>query len=124
MITSTVMCLAIAIYYEARNQPIDGQIAVAEVILNRVESERYPDDVCGVVWQHRQFSFTHDGRAENPQHEVWPTIQTLAAGILEDPEVYLLGHGATHYHATYVDPYWSSELEVVGQIGDHIFYVE
>ena len=124
MITSSIMCLAIAIYYEARNQPVEGQIAVAEVILNRVDSERYPDDVCGVVWQRKQFSFTHDGRVENPRHEVWFDIHLLAENILEDPDVYLLGHGATHYHATYVDPYWSDKLEVVGQIGDHIFYVE
>ena len=124
MITSSIMCLAIAIYYEARNQPIEGQIAVAEVILNRVDDSRYPDNVCGVVWERKQFSFTHDGRVENPQHEVWFDIHLLAENILEDPEVYLLGHGATHYHADYVDPYWASELDLVGKIGDHIFYRE
>ena len=64
-------CLAIAMYYEARNQPIDGQLAVAQVIMNRVESPRYPDTVCEVVWQPKQFSFTHDGLPERPKHHSW-----------------------------------------------------
>lgn len=123
MLTS-LTCLALAIYYEARNQPLDGQIAVAEVILNRVDSSRYPDNVCDVVWQRKQFSFTHDGRKEQPSHEIWFDIHVLAENILDNPEQYVLGHGATHYHAVYVDPYWASELQLVGQVGDHIFYVE
>ena len=118
------MCLALAIYYEARSEPVGGQIMVAEVIMNRVESEHYPDTVCGVVWQPRQFSFTHDGKPENPQHEVWGDIKTLAEAILSDPEGQLYHNGATHYHATYVSPYWASELVHIGQVGNHIFYAE
>lgn len=123
MLTS-LTCLALAIYYEARDQTIDGQVAVAEVVMNRVASPKYPDTVCEVVWQRKQFSFTHDGKPENPQHHTWEPIKELAAGILKDPDSYMLGHGATHYHAFYVDPYWASKLEVVGKIGDHIFYKE
>jgi len=117
-------CLALAIYYEARDQPIDGQLAVAEVILNRVESPRHPNDVCGVVWDPRQFSFTHDGLPENPQEPIWDSIELMAEQILDDPDQTLLGIDATHYHATYVSPYWSRVLTRTGQIGDHIFYTE
>lgn len=122
MIAAT--CLAMAIYYEARNQPVTGQIAVAEVILNRVESSRYPNDICSVVWQPYQFSFTHDGKPERPRHEVWPEIQALAQEVLDKPDVLLFHNGATHYHTTDVDPYWNDAMIVIGQIGDHIFYLE
>lgn len=123
MLTS-LMCLSLAIYYEARDQSLEGQIAVAEVVLNRVESSKFPDTVCDVVWQRKQFSFTHDGKPENPKHRSWEPIQELAEDILNRPDDYLLGHGATHYHAVYVDPYWASKLEMVGKVGDHIFYKE
>ena len=56
-----MMCLAAAIFFEARDQPLDGMMGVADVVMNRVESDRWPDDVCSVVYQSRQFSFTHDG---------------------------------------------------------------
>lgn len=118
------MCLALAIYYEARDQSLEGQIAVAEVIFNRKEDERWPDSICGVVWQRKQFSFTHDGKPEKPKHHSWKGIKTLAKDIISNPDDYMLGHGATHYHATYVQPYWSTDLVVVGMIGDHIFYKE
>jgi spore germination cell wall hydrolase CwlJ-like protein len=60
-----MMCLAAAIFFEARDQPIDGQRAVADVVMNRVESNRWPDGICGVVFQDYQFSFTHDGMSDN-----------------------------------------------------------
>ena len=61
----TILCLSAAIYYEARNQPVDGQLAVAEVIMNRVQSDRYPDDACEVINQNKQFSYTHDGKSDD-----------------------------------------------------------
>lgn len=121
---TAAFCLALAIYYEARSEPLAGQIAVAEVVINRVDSDRFPDTVCGVVWQPRQFSFTHDGRPERPRHEVWGDIQALASEILDKPDETLFHHGATHYHATYVRPYWADDLELIGRIGDHLFYIE
>lgn len=119
-----VTCLALTIYYEARDQPLAGQLAVAEVVLNRVESKRYPDDICSVVWQEKQFSFTHDGKPERPRHHTWEDIQKLSVDILDDPEGMLFNMGATHYHATYVTPYWVDDMVLVGQVGDHVFYEE
>lgn len=119
-----VTCLALTIYYEARDQPLAGQLAVAEVVLNRVENEHYPDDICSVVWEEKQFSFTHDGKPERPRHEVWEDIQELARDILADPDSVLFNTGATHYHATYVTPYWVDGMVIVGKVGDHIFYEE
>ena len=121
---TAALCLALAIYYEARSEPVAGQIAVAEVIYNRVESSRYPDNICDVVYQPRQFSFTHDGMPEDPQHKVWEDIQLLATSIMENPDLFFVGHDATHYHATYVTPYWADDLERVAVIGNHIFYKE
>ncbi len=117
-------CLALAIYYEARNQPLEGQHAVAEVILNRVDSKHYPDNVCDVVWQHKQFSFTHDGLPERPQHHSWGDIQQLAKEVLSEGSVPLLGLLSTHYHADYVQPYWTTSMEQETSIGNHIFYME
>ena len=117
-------CLALTIYYEARDQPLAGQLAVAEVVLNRVENKHYPDDICSVVWEEKQFSFTHDGKPERPRHEVWGDIQALARDILDDPDGVLFHTGATHYHAKYVTPFWVDDMIFVGQVGDHIFYEE
>jgi len=122
-IMTPLTCMALALYFEARSEPLDAQLAVAEVILNRVEDTRFPDDVCGVVWQPKQFSWTHDGLTDTPKNkEVWDEIKDLCDDVLSDPDSILLGHGADHYHATYVDPYWSSDLTVVGLYGTHVFY--
>jgi len=123
IIMTPLTCMALALYFEARSEPLDAQLAVAEVILNRVEDTRFPDDVCGVVWQPKQFSWTHDGLTDTPKNkEVWDEIKDLCDDVLSDPDSILLGHGADHYHATYVDPYWSSDLTVVGLYGTHVFY--
>lgn len=125
-----VMCLALAIHYEAGNQPTEGQIAVAEVVMNRVDSPRYPDTVCGVVNQDTgpkphdcQFSFMCDGKPEDTDPDTIGYAIELADELLTS-DVLFLGHGATHYHATYVTPYWSEHLTMLGKVGDHIFYVE
>ncbi len=116
-------CMALALYFEARSETVDAQIAVAEVILNRVEDNRFPDDVCGVVWQPKQFSWTHDGLSDTPKnHEVWYEIESLAADVLSEPDGFLFGHGADHYHAISVDPYWVDNLTPVGKYGTHVFY--
>lgn len=82
----TTMCLALAIYYETRSEPLEGQLAVAKVILNRVDSDHYPNDVCDVVYQPRQFSFTHDGKPERPRHDSWEGIKQMAEDILDNPD--------------------------------------
>lgn len=117
----TLQCLALAIYFEARGEPLEGQIAVAEVIYNRVVDTRYPDDVCSVVYQRKQFSWTHDGKSDVPKNTlVWEEIKELASQVMRGD--LFDGHGATHYHSVDVKPYWTDGLTYVGQYGNHIFY--
>jgi spore germination cell wall hydrolase CwlJ-like protein len=121
-------CLATAIYFEARGEPVRGQIAVAQVILNRVRSPLFPETVCGVVYQGQmhpgcQFSFTCDGHTDNPRNDdQWALAQDIAkkitAGELWLPEV---GY-STYYHANYVSPSWVGDMSKVDKIGRHIFY--
>ncbi|MEM9011594.1 MAG: cell wall hydrolase [Pseudomonadota bacterium] len=121
-------CLAEALYFEARGEPIPGQIAVAEVILNRVDHSRYPGSVCGVIGQGVgsgpgcQFSYMCDGRAENvSERRAWRRVGKIADLMLEGRARILTG-GATHYHNTSVDPSWAARLERTAWIDDHIFY--
>ena len=136
-------CLALAIYYEARSEDTLGQIAIAQVIMNRVHSKKYPDTICRVVYQnaHRanrcQFSFTCDGRAERPQHQrAWSSAMRLARSLNCGTACRLHPRNAhpfmrlseqlrraTHYHADYVAPIWSRKLIRSGRIGRHIFYI-
>ena len=117
-----LMCMAVAIYFEARGEPIDGQEAVAEVIMNRVEDDRYPDTVCDVVFADKAFSFTHDGKPDRlPKVTTDSKLQALqvASSVLAGSRV---GITSTHYHSTSVEPYWSEAFDLDGRIGGHIFY--
>jgi len=122
------ICLALNMYFEARDQGIDGMMMVADVTITRTLDDRYPDTVCGVVWQRKQFSWTHDGMTDSPDtstyhdREAWALARDLAAGVMEDDTV-LPRTGATHYHADHVSPGWADTLTKVGMVGDHIFYV-
>jgi spore germination cell wall hydrolase CwlJ-like protein len=124
MLTSlALVCLTMNVYWEARNQDIAGQLAVAQVTMNRVHSEEYPNSVCEVVHQHKQFSWYWDGKSDIPREEkAWET-----AMIVADAAMHGSGHaelqGVTHYHAVYSQPYWKDYMTKVTQIGDHIFYV-
>mgnify|MGYP003632452514 FL=1 len=130
------ICLAEAMYYEARDQGWRGMLAVGVVIQNRVDNARYPMDICGVVRQGRyrngnpvrhkcQFSYYCDGKPERPaEKEAWTTAQDLAT-LLTTTEVDVEGiEDATHYHAVWVQPSWSKKLVLRGQIGGHIFYAQ
>ncbi len=122
-------CLALNIYWEARSEPLDGQIAVAAVTLNRVRDARFPNEVCDVVYQggetrrHRcQFSWWCDGKKDEPlEAAAWQRANVLArlakADVLSDPT-----DGALWYHADYVDPFWAHSKEKLTKIGRHIFY--
>ena len=122
-------CLANAIYFEARGEPVRGQIAVAQVVMNRVFSGYYPNDVCGVVYQdaHRhlacQFTFACDGipdRVDEP--EAWVRAREIARDTL-DGKLWLADVGkATHYHAYWVRPIWIREMQKLDRIGVHTFY--
>ena len=121
-------CLTAAIYYEARSEPLDGQRAVAQVVLNRVRDRAFPRSVCGVVYQGSerstgcQFSFTCDGSMDRPRNpQAWERSRGVAAAALAG-SVYAPVGSATHYHANYVLPWWASSLVRVGTIGSHLFY--
>lgn len=122
-------CLATGIYFEARGEVYRGQVAVAQVILNRVKDHRYPDTICGVVFQNQnrrnacQFSFACDGIPETvTERKPWEQAEEIAGKVTRG-ELYLTEVGdATHYHATYVRPAWAPRMTKVTQIGLHVFY--
>jgi spore germination cell wall hydrolase CwlJ-like protein len=117
-------CLALNIYWEARNQSVAGQLAVAQVTMNRVSDPRYADNVCDVVYQHKQFSWYWDGQSDIPRElYAWERAYLVASAALDGS-----GHaeleGVTHYHAVYSKPYWKDHMVRVAMIGDHIFYAD
>jgi spore germination cell wall hydrolase CwlJ-like protein len=121
-------CLTEAIYYEGVLEPEAGQRAIAQVVLNRVRHPEYPNSVCGVVFQGQhlstgcQFTFTCDGsRARAPMPSLWRKANLVAKAALGGSVAKDVGL-STHYHADYVQPYWSHTLDQAGQIGRHIFY--
>jgi hypothetical protein len=121
-------CLTSAIYYEAGRESSDGQRAVAQVILNRVRHAAFPGTVCGVVYQGStratgcQFTFTCDGSLlRGADRQGWRRAELVARAALSG-ETYAPVGLATHYHATYVAPYWAPTLVKNAQIGTHAFY--
>ena len=118
-------CVAIAIYHEARGEPLDGQLAVAEVIMNRAASGRYPASWCAVVKQPWQFSFVNPRTGRMPgvnrASASWSyavALTRIAVGNLADA----LPSDVLWYHADYVAPSWGRRLAKVDKIGAHIFY--
>lgn len=129
-------CLETAIYFEARSEPVTGQIAVGQVILNRVKSNKYPGSICKVVNQSYQFSFVNDLKHKRikkrelntpTQRKVYESIKKSARIAIEMSRsgVDITG-GATHYHATKVKPNWSKSksMKRLTRIDNHIFYKE
>jgi spore germination cell wall hydrolase CwlJ-like protein len=116
-------CLANAVYFEARSEPIEGQLAVAEVVLNRASSGRYPTDLCAVITQKAQFSFIRRGRFPNADRgsEAWKKAVAIAS-IARQKLAGNLPSSVLWYHATYVSPKWGKRLTRQTQIGLHIFY--
>ena len=137
MMIEAVMCLALNLYFEARDQPVVGQLAVGFSTMNRVADERYPDTVCEVVKQakynawdmenpirHRcQYSWFCDGMGDTPTDGKAMLEATILAQNIYYGRVTDISNGATHYHATWIDtPYWADEMTVVFTIDEHIFY--
>jgi N-acetylmuramoyl-L-alanine amidase len=120
-----VEALALNMYHEARGEGIDGMIMVAEVTLNRVEHPRFPNTICRVVYQRRQFSWTHAIRDHTPREVLaWNTAFNLAESILLR-EVDTFGTGATHYlnpNAVRRMPSWTYRFDRIGRVGNHVFY--
>jgi spore germination cell wall hydrolase CwlJ-like protein len=129
MIATALVCLALNVYHEARSDPIVGQYAVAQVVINRVQHDSWPDDVCSVVHQgyhkgkHRcQFSWHCDGKSDTPREKVaWARAMIIADDVLSG-RVPDMTDGSTHYHALYVKPYWAKSLKYRVTYGSHKFY--
>ena len=135
-ITEAILCLALNVYHEAKNQPFIGQVAVAQVVMNRVYDQRYPNTVCEVVEQgptyswkpdfpirnRCQFSWYCDGLSDTPtEKDAWDNAIMVASMVYErNFEDFV--EGATHYHAYYVAPEWASAKTYITRIEDHIFY--
>ena len=121
-------CLAEALYFEARGEPITGQLAVGEVILNRVEDSRYPSSICKVINQGTgrrfacQFTYTCDGKLETVHERKAYEMALKLAKILITTHDGKLTKRSTHYHSNYVNPKWSKKFERVAKYGRHIFY--
>ncbi|WP_094462275.1 MULTISPECIES: cell wall hydrolase [Pannonibacter] len=122
-------CMAEAIYFEARGESEEGQVAVAQVVLNRVKNPAYPNSICEVVYQNQnrrnqcQFSFACDGIPDRiTSQAAWTKAQRLAKEVVSGQQYLKMVDASTHYHATYVKPRWAGEMNKRGQIGLHIFY--
>lgn len=116
-------CLAQAVYFESRGEPLAGQLAVAKVVINRAESSVFPDDYCSVVTQRAQFSFVKGGRipAARETSQAWQrakAIARIAHRDLWDSEA----DDSLYFHATYVKPRWASRKSARARINSHIFY--
>lgn len=117
-----LQCVAQAVYFEARGEPLDGQLAVAEVIINRAASRHFPDSYCSVVKQRAQFSFVKNGQipAVRPSR-AWQRAQAIATianeGLWESE-----AQDALYFHAAHVNPRWASKKSALAMIDSHIFY--
>jgi N-acetylmuramoyl-L-alanine amidase len=120
-LSDDMRCLAGAIYFESRGEPLAGQLAVGDVIINRAQSGRFPSTYCGVVYQPSQFSFVRGGRmpAIDTSSNAWRNAKAIARiaheGLWDSP-----AEGALFFHAKYVKPRW--RLTRVAQVSTHIFY--
>ena len=116
-------CLAQAVYFESRGEPLAGQLAVARVVINRAESGSFPDSYCGVVRQRAQFSFVRGGRIPEPnrQSAAWQRAKAIAhiaeSGMWESD-----AHDALYFHATRVRPSWANTKVARATIDRHVFY--
>ena len=137
MIAESLICLALNVYHEAKNQSFIGQVAVAQVVMNRVKDSRYPNNVCDVVKQgltykwkpslpiknRCQFSWYCDGKKDEPEGDAaWDESVYLALLIYSEEFTIDVTEGALWYHATYVSPSWAEHYEKTVRINEHIFY--
>jgi spore germination cell wall hydrolase CwlJ-like protein len=136
ILETALMCMATNIYHEAKNQPMVGQIAVAQVVMNRANDSRYPDNVCDVIKQGLtykngkvvlgkcQFSWYCDGKKDDvdKKSEKWRNSLRYASMVITNKITLDVTEGATHYHATYVRPAWARTKTKTVRINRHIFY--
>lgn len=117
MITASLLCLSLNVYYEARGEEIAGQMAVALVTLNRAKEQK--KDVCEVVYAPKQFSWTASPSRPHPSGQAWVLAQQIASAATTFAD---FTYGATHFHAWSVTPDWSLNLKFVARYGNHLFY--
>lgn len=115
-------CLALNVYHEARGERVEGQIAVAQVTINRVNHHKFPGTICEVVYQPKQFSWTHLIKDHTPKEtKAYENAMVIARDVMignvDDPT-----HGAVYYHASYVNPNWADFMDLSKVIGSHLFY--
>ena len=137
ILETALMCMALNMYHEAKNQSMLGQLAVGQVVMNRVEDKRFPDNVCDVVTEavtykgtdkpvlHKcQFSWYCDGQKDEPDFDSkeWWYSKEYASIVLSGTIMLDVTEGATHYHATYVRPAWAKTKTKTTRIDRHIFY--
>ena len=122
-----IYCGAQNIYHESRGEPDLGMVAVAQVVNNRIKSPKFPNTVCEVVYQDKQFSWVNDGLSDHPllsnpvERESFIKSAWVHIIAFDHPDI---TNGATHYHRHDVEPWWSYQMTVVAIIGNHIFYVD
>jgi len=116
-------CLAQAVYFESRGEPLAGQLAVARVVINRAASGLYPADYCSVVTQRRQFSFVRDGRIPQANESSLEWLRARAIAQIAHQDLWHSEAGdALYFHATYVRPGWANRKTQLARIDTHIFY--
>lgn len=124
--TDQTTCLALNIYHEARSEPLDGQLVIAFVTLNRVKSDMFPDNICDVVWQIKpavQFSWTLDGKQDlRVVKQYWDLAVILANEVVSGATKPFIMDDVLFYKATYAKSTFFDKLELVGGIGKHQFY--
>lgn len=128
--TQELECLALNIYFETRAASLADAMAVSDVVLNRVASRHFPNTICEVIHEGYvkgkrscQFSWYCDGKGDTPHNnERWIVSQKYASDIYNYGKYIGITEGATHYHASYVKPYWAPTLDRITRIGGHIFY--
>ncbi|WP_260482380.1 cell wall hydrolase [Sphingomicrobium flavum] len=115
-------CLATAIYFEARGEDLEGQLAVADVVKNRAMSGKYPSDWCNVIKQRAQFSFVENRRFPAIRdNKAWEIAQAVARVAIDEAHE-IVPDDVLWYHADYVAPVWGKRLNKVAKVGVHIFY--
>ena len=143
LLETAFICLALNTYHEAKNQSLVGQIATAQVVMNRVEDNRFPNTICGVIeegpiskwWLKEkgkivpiknrcQFSWFCDGKSDEPKEKkVFSKMLDFSKSLVyDDIQIVDFTEGATHYHSIMVEPYWAETLNETVQIQHHIFY--
>ncbi len=115
---TSLLCLALNIYFEARGEPIDAQLLVAESAINR--SIDRDQSICEVIYDPYQYSWTNDGRSDTPRDmEAFAIATAIAQQAINGDHLY---SGVTHYHEISIHPHWADDLTVLGRYGNHIFY--